>query len=213
MFVLNSLSAGQALTVAGVNVLNELSNKQSSLGGSSVVAVSQLTATNELVSDSIRANTDNGLTCADDLAVTGELTVQGVNMGNALAAKEPAFTAVAPLQKVVNLQSGALELRVDTSGLGGSPFFCAGKVAPNGAVLTRKGQHPNFTVSRVGTGVYNVVFESAHPDGADYVASANAETFHEWIVVGTVTSTGFQVGVRDSGNAARDLHFSFTVLA
>ena len=134
-------------------------------------------------------------------------------MANALDACELAFTAVAPLQKTVNLQTGQLELRVDTSGLGGSPFFCAGKVAPDGTVLTRKGQRPNFSIDKVGTGTYNVVFDAAHPDGADYVVSANAETFHEWVVYGTSTSTGFQLGVRNSSNQAIDLAFSFTVLA
>jgi hypothetical protein len=37
MFVLNSLSAGEALTVTGVDVLSEIANKQDSLNGSSVV--------------------------------------------------------------------------------------------------------------------------------------------------------------------------------
>jgi len=143
----------------------------------------------------------------DNLSVGGTDIMQGFeNM-------EPAFEVEAPLQKDYDFNTGVTTLRVDTSGLGGSPFFCAGKVAPDGTVLTRKGQQPNFTIAKVGTGTYNVVFESEHPDGADYVVSANAETFHEWIVVGTSTSTGFQVGIRDSGNVARDLNFSFTVLA
>jgi hypothetical protein len=56
------------------------------------------------------------------------------NVANKTAAKEPAFTAVAPLQRGLNLQTGDLELRVE------SPFCAAGKVSGTGAVLTSSGQ-------------------------------------------------------------------------
>jgi hypothetical protein len=158
--------------------------------------------------------TANGIQMANgSVVIPGMLTVGGVNVTNAIAASEPSFVAVAPLQKVINLQTAQVELRVDTTELGGSPFSCAGKVAADGIVLTRKGQRPNFTVVKDGTGLYSIVFESVHPDGANYVASANAETFHEWIVFDTSTSTGFQLGIRNSSNQVIGLPFCFTVLA
>jgi hypothetical protein len=69
-----TLSTGGSLTVSGVDVLSELVNKQATLNGSSVVAVSRLTATNEVVSNTIRTNTAGQLTCADDMLVQGILS-------------------------------------------------------------------------------------------------------------------------------------------
>jgi hypothetical protein len=161
------LSVGQSLAVAGVDVLSELAAKQPTLSGSSVVTESRLTATNEVVSDSIRASTANAVTCTGNMVVQGSLTVGGLNVANALAASEPAFTAVAPLEKGVNLQTGELELRLDTAGLG-NPFWCAGVVDGRDlSILASQGQVA-FTVARppqFGVGVYKITFAASHPAG------------------------------------------------
>jgi hypothetical protein len=78
-----NLDVGNTLKVTGVDVMSELANKQPTLGSSSVVAVSRLTATTEVVTDSIRASTASAVTCADNLAVTGSLTVGGFNVMDA----------------------------------------------------------------------------------------------------------------------------------
>jgi hypothetical protein len=60
-----SLKVEGGLEVSNVDVLSELANKQPTLSGSSVVAVSWLTATDEVVTDKIRASTASALLCAD----------------------------------------------------------------------------------------------------------------------------------------------------
>jgi hypothetical protein len=178
------------------------------------LSADSITATSEVVTDRFRASTASAVTCADNMVVTGSLTAGGVDVGAALAAREPAFTAVAPLQKVVNIQTGAVELRVDTSGLGGSPFFCAGTVDADGTVLTRKGQRPNFTCTQYGTGAYEIFFEEPHPAGANFVVNLTGQTFHVWVRASNEapTATGFKVGVVNSSNSVLNLPFYFAVL-
>jgi hypothetical protein len=199
-----NVAVGNTLTVTGVNVMSELANKQSTLTGSSVVSVSRLTATDEVVTDKIRASTANALTCADNLVVDGSLTVGGQNVATALAAREPAFTAVAPLQKVVNFQTGQLELRVI------SPFWVAGKVGGDANVVVSRGQ-VGFTCTRIATGNFRVDFASPHPDGADYVVVVTSVTANYW--VDHITSSSFLAVVRTSSFAPTNTTFFFSVLA
>jgi hypothetical protein len=210
-----SLKVGGGLTVNTANVLEELANKQGALGGSSVVAVSRLTATDEVVADNIRASTSNALQCADNLAVTGSLTVNGLDIVQGFANVKPAFSVEAPLETDYDLNTGVTTLRVDTTGLGGNPFWCASKVSGNGTGLTRKGLKPNFSCSRSGTGVFEIVFEQSHPEGANYVVTLVAETYHSWVRASPdgPTASGFKLGVVNSSNVLIDLPFYFAVLA
>jgi hypothetical protein len=78
-----------------------------------------------------------------------------------LAAAEPAFTAVAPLKKVLNIQTGQLELRAD------SPYFCAGRVNGVTVAVGSSIGRVGYTVSRPSThptsGVIRVSFDSPAP--------------------------------------------------
>jgi hypothetical protein len=224
-----------------------LANKQPTLSGSSVVAVSSLTATNTVLSDTIRARAAVALTCDDDLVVTGSLTAQGVNVVQrftdtrlhpdvvrfapnlqgysqilssldvsgelsvsstiysqnqpvALRSQtEPLFTAVDPLYKNLNLQTGAYELKVR------SPFWIHGVF--DGTTLNKtvdKGRVP-FTVSRSATGVFNIESLTPHPDGADYTVTLTAESgvaFVRGREFAAITSTSFEIVVRDTASFA-----------
>jgi hypothetical protein len=76
--------------------------------------------------DTISPLSANAITC-DGHLTADNLTVGGVSFASLN------FTAVQPLQKVVNLSTGAVELRVNADQL--NPFWCAGKVGSTGAIL------------------------------------------------------------------------------
>jgi hypothetical protein len=99
LFVGSGISTGGSLTVSGVDVLSELANKQGTLRSSSTVSVSRITATTEVVTDIIRASTASELTCADNLAVTGGLTADGLDLVQGTTNAEPAFEVESPLEK------------------------------------------------------------------------------------------------------------------
>jgi hypothetical protein len=153
--------------------------------------------------------TASGTTDLQAVSATS-LTVGGVNVGAALAASEPAFTAVAPLRKAFNIQSGQLELRVD------SPFWAAGRVAGSASVTSSIGQ-VGFTVSRPSgqtTGVYYVQFASPAPSN-DYVVSLaqiGNGNIKIWDFT-TPTANGFHVVTYNQswGIANFSFHFSIVV--
>jgi hypothetical protein len=213
-----SLSVGGGLTVSTVDVLSELANKQPTLDGSSVVAVSRLTATNEVVTDSIRASTANALTCADNLVVTGSLTVGGSNVLDALSNVEPAFSVESPLVKDYDFNTGLTTLRLETTGIGSiNPIFCGGRV--NGATaspLSSVGR-VGYTVSRPsgqGTGVWTITFDSPLATN-DYTVSLSVLFYgaiYMWDQL-PPTTTGFTVVVVNTTWSLRNAPFHFTVLA
>jgi hypothetical protein len=109
--------------------------------------------------------TANGVQMANGSAVIpGMLTVGGVNVADALAAREPTFTAVAPLYKAINFQTAEIELRVDTAGLKGlSPVFCGGRVDGATASPLSSVGRVSYTVSRPSgqaQGVWAITFGS-----------------------------------------------------
>jgi hypothetical protein len=148
----------------------------------------------------------------------GALTVGGVNVANALAASEPAFTAVAPLQKGFNIQTGKLELRVNTADLGGNPFFCAARV--NGQTLAAGASlgSVGYTVLRpagFSAGVYEIRFDSAAPHN-DYVVSLTqqgAGSVTLWNAADRQpTTNGFYVVCYNTSNGVADFVFHFSVV-
>jgi hypothetical protein len=159
-----SLKVGCGLEVSTVDVLSELAKKQDVLGGDSVVLVSRLTTMNEVVTNTIRAHTASALTCDDNLAVTGSLTVGGVNIVQAFTTMEPAFEVESPLDKDYNFNTGVTTLRVDTPGFLGSPYYVAGKVNGGASVLVSRGRVA-FTATLVSAGNYRIDFASPHPSG------------------------------------------------
>jgi hypothetical protein len=123
-----------------------------------------------LESAAVRVDTISPLD-ANAVTCNGHLTADNLTVGGVSFASLN-FTAIEPLRKVVNLQTGAIELRVDTADLGGNPFFCAGRVNAAATVASSIGQ-VGYTVSRPGgfpTGVYRIQFDSPAPNN-DYVIS------------------------------------------
>jgi len=211
--VVYNLSAGNitagSLTVEGTDVLSALGGKQDQLSNEGFGT--------ELLYESSklkRVQFGAGIVGGTDLQPNGtqnlhisvspnlsveSLTVGGTNVANALDACEPAFTAVAPLQKTVNLQTGQLELRVDPNELGGSsnPFWISGVF--NGStmqILVNDGRYP-FSVARISgypIGVYRITWTEPHPRGAFYAIHCNGEDAFLYVrprAQGTVTSTEF----------------------
>ena len=215
------------LTVEGTDVLSELGGKQGQLSQagfgtellyeSSKLKRLQFGAGLVGGTDQQPDGTQNvSIAVSPNLSVES-LTVGGVDVAGALAASEPAFTAVAPLRKVVNLQTGELELRVDELGTGGNPIFCGGRV--NGAAaspLSSVGR-VGYSVSRPsgqGTGVWTITFDSPAPNN-DYAVSLSVMLFgavYMWDQL-PPTVNGFTVVVVNNAWQLRNATFHFTILA
>jgi hypothetical protein len=226
-----SIAASPNLSVSSLSVSGTTSLQ--AVSATSLASATIQTDTLTPIADAVTC--DGNLTCNGRLAVAGVqvangsvvipdmLTVDGVNVGDALAASEPAFTAVAPLEKAFNIQTGQLELRVDTAGLGGNPFFCAGVVnGQNLAILVSQGQ-VSFTVSRVTNypaGVYKVTFASSHPRGNNYVILVHSRSSNSYLTPPLVeaptpqTAGYFHVTLRNTAaTSILDEQFHFSVLA
>ena len=153
----------------------------------------------------------------DNLSVGGTDIMQGFeNM-------EPAFEVEAPLQKEYDLGTGVTTLRVDTTGLGGSPWFAAGVVdGRNLSILVDQGP-VSFTVSRLTnypTGVYTVTFASNHPRGNNYVILVHSRSGNSYLTpplqeAPTPQTAGyFHVTLRNTtATGLQDEIFHFSVLA
>jgi hypothetical protein len=151
------------------------------------------------------------------VVVPSNLTVGGISFASLQ------FTAVEPLRKVINLQTGAVELRVDTAELGGNPWFCAGVV--NGVNLSTVMSQGavSFTVSRLTNfpvGVYRVTFASNHPRGNNYVVLVHSRNSNSYLTpvlaeAPTPQTAGyFHVTLRNiTATALQDEQFHFSVLA
>jgi hypothetical protein len=96
-----------------------------------------------------------------------------------------------------------------------NPFWIAGKV--NGSTLqklTSKGRY-DFDIVRVpgnATGVYEISFSTAHPDGDNYVIFLTCGSNHHYTREGFGNSTKFQIVLTNAGNTALDTMFYFAVL-
>jgi hypothetical protein len=162
------------------------------------------------------------VTCDGNMTINGRLACGGVNVGNGsvvvpdnltvggVSFASLNFTAVQPLQKVINLQTGAVELRVNTDQL--NPFWVAGKVDSNGTVLVTKGR-VTFTVTQTATGNYRVDFAQAHPNGVHYVVSLASVAANYWIDGSSTTASSFLLATRASNFGAQSSQFHFSVLA
>ena len=148
-----------------------------------------------------------------DRLTVDNLTVGGSDLGQALAAMEPAFVVEAPLEKDYNFSTGVTTLRVDTTGLGPeNPHWVAGKVDGNTSVLVSKGR-VGFSVVQTAAGNFRVDFASPHPNGAHYVIQLTATAANYWVDGGTITASSFLVALRTSSSSAANVPFFFSVLA
>ena len=229
--VVYNLSAGNitagSLTVEGTDVLSALGGKQDQLSneGFGTELLYESTKLKRLQfgagivggTDLQQDGTQNiSISVSPNLSVES-LTVGGTNVANALDARELAFTAVAPLRKVVNLQTGALELRVDELGSGGNPIFCGGRVDGATASPLSSVGRVGYTVSRPsgqGTGVWTVTFDSPAPNN-DYVVNLSVMLFgscYMWDAL-PPTVNGFTAVVVNNFWQLRNAPFHFTILA
>jgi hypothetical protein len=140
------------------------------------------------------------------VVVPSNLTVAGVSFASLN------FTAVEPLRKVVNLQTGAVELRADT------PFWVGGIFdGTDLAKLADTGRHP-FTVTRPSgstVGIFRISWSTPHPLGINYIVHVTGEFGVAMVrrrIDGPNTSTSFDCFCRDPGsmttNVNRIIHFS-----
>jgi len=174
--------------------------------GGSIGATGNISTTASLLANSLVQYSGTTVTAPHNFAVEGTLTLAGQNVAAQLAASEPKFTAVSPLQKVVNFQTGQLELRVD------SPFWVCGIF--DGTDLTKladTGRYP-FTVTRApGTtvGVFRVSWSTPHPRGNNYIVHVTGEFGVAMVrrrIDGPNTSTSFDCFCRDPGNMANNVN-------
>jgi hypothetical protein len=170
------------------------------------------------------------VTCDGNMTVNGRIACGGVNVGNGsvvvpsnltvggVSFASLQFTAVEPLRKVINLQTGAVELRVDTAQLGGNPIFCGGRV--NGATATQLSSigQVGYTVSRPSgqaIGIWTITFNSPAVNN-NYVVQLTNMNFGASYLWDQMPPTvqGFTlviVGFTATGTTLRDAPFHFTV--
>jgi hypothetical protein len=153
------------------------------------------------------------------LDVSGDMSVTNViySQGEPVALRsqtEPLFTAVDPLYKNLNLQTGAYELKVR------SPFWCAGRV--NGATLATVASigRVGYTVSRPDgfpVGVYEIRFASPAPNN-NYVISltqqgnGNIKIWDATLYDGPPTAARFNVVCYNTNWQVADFIFHFSVV-
>jgi hypothetical protein len=178
--------------------------------GGSIGATGNISTTASLLANSLVPYSGTTVTAPYDFAVEGTLTVAGQNVAAALAASEPAFTAVAPLKKVINFQTGQLELRVD------SPYHCAGRVNGINATVGSSIGRVGYSVARPSayptTGVYQISFASPAPHN-NYVISLAAMHYGAIRLWETTppTADGFHVVTSTTSWGLTNAIFHFSV--
>jgi hypothetical protein len=143
------------------------------------------------------------------------LSVGGVDIMQGFANVEPAFSVEAPLEKDFNLATGITTLRVDTTGLGGNPVFCGGRI--DGATATQVSSigRVGYTVSRPSgqaTGIWTVTFNSpaANINYSVQLTNMHFGTIYLWDQM-PPTAQGFTVVCVNNTWNLRNATFHFTV--
>jgi len=104
-----------------------------------------------------------------------------------------------------------------TGPVGPANFHAFGRISVVGAIINESGVN---TAAQLGVGRYQVTFDAAHPNGADYPIvigiEQNAGTDDYVITYTNVIATGFEVEIKEQddgggGGAFRDASFSFFV--
>jgi hypothetical protein len=190
-----------------------------------------------LESTAVRADTlsplstaaDASVTCDGHMTVTGRLACGGVVVANGsvvvpsnltvggVSFASLNFNAIEPLRMVINLTTGATELRLNADEL--NPFFCAGRVNANATVASSIGQ-VGYTVSRpsgFGAGVYQITFASPAPNNNYVISLAQQATGFIKIWDSTdapgrlPTTEGFHVVCSNPSLVSHNIVFHFSV--
>jgi hypothetical protein len=154
-----------------------------------------------------------------DRLTVDNLTVAGTDFGQALAAMEPAFVVEAPLEKDYNFSTGVTTLRVDTTGMGGSPYYCAGRVNANATIASSIGR-VGYSVHRHAdhpVGVYEIRFSTPAPNnnyvvGLTQEGSGNIKLWDSAVHNGPPTAARFYVVMYNASWVLRDWPFHFSVV-
>ena len=107
---------------------------------------------------------------------------------------------------------------VDTAITNAYPFWIAGRVWYNGAVLRSQGRS-SFTVSHTVGGVYDITFTTPHPSGGNYVITLAHENNQNWdaqtggIEYGSQGGNGFRVILQHAPSVERSGFFFITAHA
>jgi hypothetical protein len=209
-----NLAASGSLTVGGTNVLAQLGGKQDQLTQEGF-GTGLLYDSNKLK----QLQFGSGIVGGTDVQPDGSQNVSISVDPGLLASKEPAFTAVAPLQKVVNLQTGQLEMRVNTTGLEGlNPVFCGGRVDGATASPLSSIGRVGYTVARPSgqaQGIWTITFDSpaASHTYTVQLTNMNFGTTYLWDQMPS-TVQGFTVvvvGLATTPTTLRNAPFHFTV--
>ena len=123
-----------------------------------------------------------------------------------------------PLELTPNFISGFPDLSIDP--LAYNPFHVAGRIASS-TVQSSKGRY-SFTVPKLSTRIFQIDFNTAHPDGANFIALACGEAWQgsAWNIInypntGTYANTSTRTTwvVRDNNLVEVNGAFNFVVLA
>ena len=117
------------------------------------------------------------LYCGQACAVTGSIQTNTLSNLDSDGTNPPiAVTSDMVIAGALTAQSinGGAEVQVQTAIEAHVPYFCAGRVAANGSVLTSRGS-VGFPWLRTNTGDYQITFAQAHPDGANFIVSLTPE--------------------------------------
>jgi hypothetical protein len=156
--------------------------------------------------------------------VINQLNAQFVS-SEQLYSREPAFNTSQDLVKTLNIPQASMVLGLSNTFLNRiaaaelSPFHCAGAVdASNGTpvILTSKGRY-GFTVTNGAVGVYDINFNTNHPDAAFVIQISSQQNdhfirMHNNVSMGFV-NTGFRCYLTTRSNVAIDVPFCFSVIA
>jgi hypothetical protein len=169
------------------------------------------------------------VTCDGNMTVNGRLACGGVNVGNGsvvvpsnltvggISFASLNFTAVQPLQKVVNLQTGAVELRVDMNAL--HPYYCAGRVNANATIASSIGR-VGYSVHRHvdhPAGVYEIRFNTPtetnnYVVSLSQIGSGNVKLWDSTVYSGPPTVARFYVVTYNTNWVLANFAFHFSVV-
>ena len=135
--------------------------------------------------------------------------------------KEPSFTGLEPLQKLINLPSGTFSIGFDTMLL--NPYWVAGRITGVGNASTKlisKGRY-DFTFTPDSMGYYRIDWVEPHPDGDNFVCLEQGEAIggSAWNIIHNANSTTANGSkrvyfiVRDNNFSLIDGIMNFAILA
>jgi hypothetical protein len=228
------------LTVNGVNVMSEISSKQSQLTSQIILSILRLICSQYVGTNEIRNNGAAQVTITDTCFVTGNLNVGGDVLTNQVRANGASQVTVNDHLNVTGnttlegtltcgditadnlLGNAAIQIQnyINTSISNYNPFWVSGRVNGTTLQILKSNGKYGFTVTRpsgFATGVYRIAFNTATPD-ANYVISlaqlgiGNVKVWESTDVAGRLpTTSSFHVVTSNSTWTLTNYDFYFSV--